>query len=155
MKLKTLISISLAIMSLVSIPNLASADDHSSDAGLEHPWHIALGSYIASGGGTGFAVKADRSFFRATRHEAVLSAWYLNTSGTSVYLGTGEYRWRFGGHGKAYYALGLGYGTNSNHSSSAVATSGWGYEFGKFTAELRSFAASSDTAVAFLLGTKF
>lgn len=131
-------------------------DAESADSGLAHSFQIAVGGFSADGGASGFSAKVAKSFFRPTRHEAVVSLWILNGSGDTAYIGTAEYRWRFGGHGIAYYALGLGGGKNTNGTSGVVLTAGWGVEVNRVTLELRALSADDGSAASlFLLGYRF
>ncbi|MCW3052061.1 MAG: hypothetical protein JWN14_1231 [Chthonomonadales bacterium] len=136
----------------------AAADD--SDKGLQHRFHIALGvasiSHSDSGSSTesGFAAKVDWSYFRPTRHEAVATLWFVNVSGANTEALTTEYRWRFGGHGIAYYGLGLGVATG-NGLNSVVFTDGLGVDLGRFTLEVRSLSSGSDSAYMFMAGARF
>lgn len=137
----------------------AAPSENNPDKGLQHRFHIALGiaTISHSDGGSdesGFAAKADWSYFRPTRHEAVVTLWFVNASGANTEAITTEYRWRFGGHGIAYYALGLGVATG-NGLQSGVFTDGFGVELGRFSLEARSLASGSDAAYMFMLGARF
>jgi hypothetical protein len=138
----------------------APAESDNPDKGLQHRFHIAIGvSSLSNTDGnsstaSGFAAKVDWSYFRPTRHEAVATLWFVNASGSNTEALTTEYRWRFGGHGIGYYALGLGVATG-NGLQSGVFTDGLGVELGRFTLEIRSLSSGSDAAYMFMVGGRF
>ncbi|MFM7321998.1 MAG: hypothetical protein ACKO5K_10810 [Armatimonadota bacterium] len=126
---------------------------------------------------TGGSLAYSYSFFRPTRHEAVAtlqltsrgqSGWPTETPTTlfqnrlseairkPLALLSAEYRWRFGGFGKAYYGMGLGIGVGGVDAF-GISSSSLGYEFtNKFFVELRSYTDSHDGMIGtFMLGTKF
>ncbi len=138
----------------------APADADNPDKGLQHRFHVAVGiTSLSNTGGdsstsSGLAAKIDWSYFRPTRHEAVATLWFVNASGSNAEALTTEYRWRFGGHGIAYYALGLGVATGSGLQS-GVFTEGFGVDLGRFTLELRGLGSSTGVASMFLVGARF
>lgn len=150
------LAVTAAATTVLCLTPISMARADQPESGLQHPYHVALGGFsVSGGGGSGFAAKGDYSFFRPTRHEAVVSVWYMRTSGSDLLAGTVEYRWRFGGHGAAYYALGIGAGRNTNGSSGGMLTDGFGYDLGQTSLELRSLSAQGATAFAFLVGYHF
>ena len=120
-------------------------------------------------------VKFDISYFRPTRHEALISLWYLRSEfedtfdfGESSYrvkvkndstVVTTEYRWRFGGHGIAWFGIGAGYSQKSllKDSGSFVSTGTIGVDIGPIFLESRSLYFSEDEGGLsnIFLGVKF
>ena len=109
----------------------------------------------------GVAVRLDYTFYRLPRHEAVVSLLYAdvtsvykpsffsgsffgsgNMSGSvtrkGLWLGSAEYRWRFGSGNHAYIGLGLGIG------DSTVVTLPVGYDFGSLFVEARAYVGGDD-----------
>jgi len=126
---------------------------------------------------TGGSIAYTYSFFRPTRHEATAtiqlmsraqSGWPAETpttlfenrlsEGIRKPLATvsAEYRWRFGGFGKAYYGMGLGMAMGAGDPF-AVSTNSLGYEFtNRFFVEFRNYSDMHDGMTStFMLGTKF
>ncbi len=124
----------LALCGILAGPAATRADQP--DSGLEKRFSLSLGLFDAStfdllsssSSSHGLAAKLDYSFFRPTRHEAVATIWYLSGrsggSSESLFAGTAEYRWRFGGHGIAYWSTGLGPGSGSSFADTVTFDAG-------------------------------
>jgi hypothetical protein len=160
---RKLISAVLATAGIAVLPSAPLKAQTLPDSGLEKPYHVALGFYSASdtstnsSTGDGLAAKFDYSFFRPTRHEAVGTLWVgrANGGGSSTWwAGSAEYRWRFGGHGIAYYGVGAGY-LSGNGMGSELFTAGLGVDLGQFTIESRSLLVRGEAAGAFMVGYRF
>jgi hypothetical protein len=154
-------------------PTAARAEEP--DSGLSKRYAISLGFYDATtldlfGPGyrsRGFAAKADYSFFRPTSHEAVVSVWYLrgDSDGSSMTycVGSAEYRWRFGGHGAAYWATGIGTASGSGGNpfrefpgtGGFNLTTGLGLDLGSIRLETRQLMGYGAFTSLFLVGIRF
>ena len=143
------------------------------ESGLSRPFRLGIGGvgtlYDDEGntlnprdfGANIYVLKLDYSYFRPTRHEALLSLAYFNSDrggGSGLYGITTEYRWRFGGRGAGYYALGGGLGLADGYSN-FVATSGLGADFGGFFLEFRNHVFTEGGNYvgfpSFILGGRF
>lgn len=124
----------------------SSAPTHQPfESGLKHPFRISFGHYTlqnddayvngaySSADLSGFSAKLDYSFFRPTRHEAMISFTYFNKphnaqrGAKEAHL---EYRWRFAGFGRAYYGINAGAVFAGDNTYFATG-SALGYHFGE------------------------
>jgi len=144
------------------------------ESGLAHPWRVSVGYYeygcqndfrqtlldLSDVSTDGFAVKVDYSFFRPTRHEAMVSVFYLAKPFREANdaFGVGlEYRWRFAQRGAAYYGINVN-GLFIDSESFFVTGSALGIEFGKGQfVELRYLYEpdSQDDVSMLMVGTRF
>ena len=109
----------------------------------------------------GVSFRLDYTFYRLPRHEAVASLLYADvtteykpsfaigggfgsgsisgsTRRRSMWLGSAEYRWRFGSGNRAYIGVGLGVG------DTVVSTLPLGYDFGSLFVEARTYIGADD-----------
>jgi len=158
----------VAVSLLVSTAQAQERELKPDEKGLDHPFRISLGGYTASRAnsnsdsgnpnGTQFTARADLSFFRATRHEAMVSFQYFNSY--DYYAAMLEYRFRFAGEGRAYvgFNAGIGFLSVSGIDVSVVGGSVIGYEFpGRIFTEFR-YQRERDSSRhfnSFLIGARF
>lgn len=115
------------------------------EKGTSLPLSLSLGGYSISSNNTrdqlfldsvdkkdksGAWFKGDLTFFRPTRHEAMLS--YLHGNKPNRYsidfsILSLEYRWRFGAEGRAYYGINAGSIIPQKGSSQYIGGSALGY----------------------------
>ena len=153
------VGVLMLVLILIGIPK--SWAQGNSNGSNSHRLNVAIGMISdPNGDGTtssGVDARFDYSYFSQTWHQALASAWYFNESGHSGIAVSSEYRWRFGGHGIAYYGLGLGYisGISSGGINSGLFTSVLGVDLGPIFLESRGLSTSGGVGSSFMVGYRF